>query len=139
MQELTVPASLKSLSTIGQFIMNVSKSSGLEDASAYRLRLAIDEIATNAIHYGKAGARGPASLTVRVEASQKMLTVTLEDYGSAFDPRTQPAPDGIDKPLEEREVGGLGVFLALRGVDGFDYQRDGERNRNIFMMNRPCT
>ena len=137
MQELTVPASLESLSTIGRFIMDMSTAGGLDNASAYRLRLAIDEIATNAISYGEAGTRGPATLTLRADTNPKTLTITLEDYGCAYDPRTQPAPASTDIPLEERDIGGLGVYLALSGVDRFDYEWTGERNRNIFVMNRP--
>ena len=137
MQELTVPASLESLSTIGRFIMNVSTAGGLDNASAYRLRLAVDEIATNAISHGEAGVRGPGTLSLLAATDPKTLTITLEDYGGAFDPRTQAPPLNEDIPLEERDIGGLGVYLALEGVDRFDYQWVGGRNRNIFVMNRP--
>jgi anti-sigma regulatory factor (Ser/Thr protein kinase) len=43
----------------------------------------------------------------------------------------------MDRPLEEREIGGLGVFLALRGVDELRYERVGEQNRNIIIVHRP--
>jgi serine/threonine-protein kinase RsbW len=58
----------------------------------------------------------------------------LEDHAQAFDPRSMRMPDAEDlaKPLEERAIGGLGIFLAIHGVDRFEYRREGERNLNIF-------
>ena len=48
-----------------------------------------------------------------------------------------PTALDLDQPLEERDLGGLGIFLALQGVDRFDYQRCDDRNRNILAMNLP--
>lgn len=64
------------------------------------------------------------------------LTVIIEDDGVAFDPRENKLPDSEDfsKPLENRPIGGLGVFLAFDGVDEFKYERSGGRNRNIFVV-----
>jgi serine/threonine-protein kinase RsbW len=65
--------------------------------------------------------------------------VLLEDTGVAYDPRAQgmPTAEDLDKPLSDREIGGLGVFLALQGVDRFDYQRHDQVNRNILEVERP--
>ena len=52
-----------------------------------------------------------------------------------FDPRQVPQPDNLDRPLEERQDGGLGIFLALWGVDDFAYDHHGEVNRSTFVMN----
>jgi anti-sigma regulatory factor (Ser/Thr protein kinase) len=48
-----------------------------------------------------------------------------------------PDEDELNLPLEERSIGGLGIFLVLKGVDTFRYERINEHNRNIFVMNRP--
>ena len=47
-------------------------------------------------------------------SATKQLVITLEDWAPAFDPREQEEPDHIDKPSDERPIGGLGVFLALQ-------------------------
>jgi anti-sigma regulatory factor (Ser/Thr protein kinase) len=67
------------------------------------------------------------------------VTITLEDSGMAFDPRQQdmPTDEELAKPLEEREVGGLGIFLVIRGIDDFHYERVNNTNRNVFTMRRP--
>ena len=56
-------------------------------------------------------------------------TVTLEDKSPAFDPRTMQMPEAEDlaRPLEERRIGGLGIFLAFQGVDRFEPPREGQQ------------
>ena len=94
----------------------------------------MDEIATNIIAYGYRDAGPCAEITIGGEIRGDALVVTLEDQGPAFDPRTRPMPDAeaLAKPLEERTIGGLGIYLATQGVDRFDYHREGDRNLNIF-------
>jgi serine/threonine-protein kinase RsbW len=137
MESLVVPGVLDSLGTIGKYVLEAATSAGLDRKASYRLRLAVDEIATNAITHGyeEAGLRG--SLTVQAEMDEASLTLTLEDTAGAFDPRTLSRPRSLDLPLDERPIGGLGVYLTLQGVDGFRYERIGNRNRNIFTMRRP--
>jgi serine/threonine-protein kinase RsbW len=66
------------------------------------------------------------------------LTIWIEDSSVAYDPRQVPAPD-TDLPIEQRPVGGLGVYLAIRSVDEFLYEHVGDRNRAIFKMHLPPT
>ena len=48
-----------------------------------------------------------------------------------------PTAEDLDKPLSDREIGGLGVFLALQGVDRFDYQHHDKVNRNTLAVKLP--
>jgi serine/threonine-protein kinase RsbW len=52
---------------------------------------------------------------------------------------TLPDEEELDLPLEEREIGGLGVMLAREGVDDFRYERIDGRNRTMIVVNRPET
>lgn len=137
MDPLVVSASLEALPAIGSYVMAAAAASDLDRKAAYRLRLAVDEIATNAVVHGRADQAPGATLTLHAEIDQHTLRMTLEDRGVAYDPRQRPLPGDLDKPLEERDVGGLGIFLTLRGVDEYLYERDGEVNRNIFVVRRP--
>ena len=136
METLIVPATLDSLRAIGDSVMEAAAAAGLERKAAYCLRLAVDEIATNAITHGRASAGHAGELHMRTAIDEKVLTITLEDTGVPFDPRQAPPPDDLDAPLEDRHIGGLGIYLTLQGVDEFLYERDGEWNRNIFVMHR---
>ncbi len=138
METLTVPGTLDSLGPIAEYIKAAAAVAGLDKKAAYRLRLAVDEIATNIITHGylKAGLEGIMNLKADIDA--KTLTISIEDTGVAYDPRSED-PAGLDLPPEQRQIGGLGVYLAIKNVDKFLYERVGDRNRHAFVMNRPAT
>ena len=73
-------------------------------------------------------------LTVRAERTDNGLIIDLYDTGAPFDPRQAGSPDNLDRPLLERDAGGLGIYLALWGVDEFHYERDGATNRSTFIV-----
>src|SRR5262245_64599401 len=116
--------------------MTVAAEAGLAKAAAYRLRLAIDEIATNIILYGYDSGRREGDVELRAMLDDEWLTICVEDTAMAFDPRQNVPPSDLDAALENRQMGGLGVFLAIEGVDRFDYEWVNNRNRNIFTMHR---
>ena len=113
--------------------MAAAASAGLDKRASYRLRLAVDEIATNIIVHGYAEAGLQGALELRADIDDRTLIIAIEDTGVAYDPRQAPVPD-TDLPLEQRPIGGLGVYLAIRSVDEFLYERVGDRNRTIFKM-----
>jgi anti-sigma regulatory factor (Ser/Thr protein kinase) len=137
MDPLTLPATLDSLEPLVQYVLSAAAEAGLDRKASYRLRLAVDEIATNIITHGYADANLDGDVVVQASVGDEQLVITLEDWAPAFDPRTQEHPDHMDKPSHERPIGGLGVFLALESVDGLEYEYRDHKNRNILTMNRP--
>lgn len=133
MKSSTVAATLDSLGAIAEFVMAAAASAGLDKRASYHLRLAVDEIATNIIVHGYAEAGLQGVLELSADIDDRSLTVSIEDAGVTFDPRQAAAPD-TDLPLEQRPIGGLGVYLAVKSVDEFLYERRGDRNRTIFKM-----
>ena len=138
MEPLIVPGTLDSLGAIAHYVITAAQEAGLDKKTSYKLRLAVDEIATNIIIHGYEKAGFDGQLVCHAELDKPALTIFLEDTGIPYDPIEQPNPDNLDQPLSERPQGGLGVFLAIQSVDKFIYERVGNRNRNIFVVNR-CT
>lgn len=138
MAELRTGATLDVLGAIGAFVMDAARDAGLSSRAANRLRLAVDELATNVIVHGKPLEHsGDDEIRLVAAIDEERLTITMEDRGPEFDPRAHALPvDQLTKPLDERPIGGLGVFLAVRSVDGFDYARVGDINRSTFVVNR---
>jgi anti-sigma regulatory factor (Ser/Thr protein kinase) len=136
MDSLTVPGNLDSLGAIASYVAEVSAAAGLDKKATYKLRLAVDEIATNIIVYGyeEAGIAGDVNLHAKID--DKSLTLSLEDTGIAFDPTQKALTQDLNQPLEMRPIGGLGIYLAIDGVDQFQYERIGECNRNILVVHR---
>lgn len=137
MEPLRVRGELDSLSLIRDYVGKAAASAGLGKKESYRLRLAVDEIATNIVNYGYERSGMQGEIWVRADVDDHSLTVALEDTAPPFDPTQADEPDNLDAPLEERSIGGLGIFLTLKGVDGFRYEHLDGKNRNVFVMKRP--
>jgi sigma-B regulation protein RsbU (phosphoserine phosphatase) len=138
MDALTLPGTLDSLRPLGQYVLQAAAAAQLTNQAAYRLRLAVDELATNIITHGYAATGQDGVLDVRAVISEHSLAISLEDTGPAHDPRVVPPAPDLERPLEEREVGGLGAYLIAHGVDELLYQRVGERNRSTCIVRRPA-
>ena len=138
MQKLLLPGNLDSLSAIGKFVNDAASEAGLDKKIAYHLRLAVDEIATNIIIHGYEENGQSGDVLVMSEKNLEFRIITLEDTSPPFDPRTLLSrPEHIDKPAEDRPIGGLGIYLTVENVDRFDYQFVDNRNKNIFMVKLP--
>jgi serine/threonine-protein kinase RsbW len=137
MDPLIVHAELSALGRIREYVMLAAENAGLDKQGAYKLALALDELATNVIMYGYADMDPAGDISIQADLEKARLRITMEDRGKAFDPRSRELPSEADLALdlEERDIGGLGIFLALEGVDAFDYQRVDGANRNILEMN----
>lgn len=134
---LEVPAVIASLGAIAHFVEDAAAEAGLERMAGYHLRLAVDEIATNIITYGYSDTPAAQAITVECRITDIQIIIKLIDRGQAFDPLTISSdPDELTKPLHERRVGGLGIFLAKSSVDDFRYERAQDANHNTFVVNR---
>ncbi|MEM7046771.1 MAG: ATP-binding protein [Pseudomonadota bacterium] len=80
------------------------------------LMLSLDELVSNAINHGN----GQGHVQVEVQSMGDYVQAVIKDQGSPFDPREVPTPD-LTASLEDRPIGGLGVFLAHRLMDHFHY------------------
>ena len=136
METKSFPGVVDSLDELRDYIGELAQKAGLAKKSTYSLKLAIDEIATNIILYGYERTGLKADFIVLSEITEDKLTVILEDVAAAFDPLSREMPDHEDltMALEEREIGGLGIFLTINGVDDFSYEYKDGKNRNIFIM-----
>jgi serine/threonine-protein kinase RsbW len=133
MESLTVPATLDSLATISAFITDATARAGLDDHAAWQVQLAVDEASTNIIQHGyDQAAHGEIQLGWQVDGDA--LIVTLRDRGRSFDPDDVPAPD-ISSPLEERQAGGLGLYLMGRLMDSVQFEFDDQQG-NLLRMTK---
>jgi serine/threonine-protein kinase RsbW len=127
---ITRAAYLESLSHFREFIKeHCAGLPGITDEILYDLQLAVDEACTNIISHGYADL-DPGSIILDLESAPNQLTVTLTDFGHSFEPSSAPIPD-VDAPIEERELGGFGLFFIQESVDAMDYQVTEDGNKMI--------
>lgn len=137
-EKLKVSATIDSLKIITEFVVNLAKSANLDKKKIYKLRLAIDELATNIISYSYKDLSGIGDIILECQISESSIEFKIIDCGIAFDPTTKVESEieTIDIPLEERQIGGLGIFLAFDGVDELSYERIDDRNINTLTIYR---
>jgi serine/threonine-protein kinase RsbW len=123
----TVPSEAAQLPVLTRFLQEFWSAADLPPAEALPFELALEEIFMNVVMHGS-----PAGSVPRVDVSLALadggLTLTVEDDGPPFDPLSLPAPD-TTAGLEERKVGGFGVFFVRQMMDAVSYQRVGARNQ----------
>jgi anti-sigma regulatory factor (Ser/Thr protein kinase) len=137
MRRISFPGQIASLAPVSVFLEELIEEAGLDVKGGYGLQLAVDELVTNIITHAYEECGRTGEVVFEVELGEKELTLVIEDSGEFYDPTRKPPPEDLDKPLEERQIGGLGIYLALQSVDQFRYERKGDRNRNIIVMRRP--
>lgn len=136
MEVLTVAGKLDALEQISKYVMAAANAAGLDKKASYKLRLAVDEIATNIIVHGYEENNLEGSIDVQAALDDRSLRISLEDTALPYDPYESEIVEEseFEKPLHERKIGGMGIYLALQGVDKFLYEREEGKNRNIFVV-----
>jgi anti-sigma regulatory factor (Ser/Thr protein kinase) len=129
---------VESLGPIREFVRSKATEAGLDKKRAYRLQLAVDEVASNIAIHGYEEHDQVGDIEVQAELTDDHLVITLVDEAIPYDPYSRVAPQAqdLDAPLEQRTIGGLGVFLAINNVDQFLYRFADGRNHNIFVVLR---
>ncbi len=141
MEALKVQGKLDNLGKIREYVKSAAKEAGLEKKASYNLCLAVDEIATNIITHGYNDNGLEGNIYVETKIDEQSLTIYIEDTAIPFDPKKKEAvtQEDLQKSLEERPIGGLGIHLVQESVDEFIYEYKGDRNRNILVVNRITT
>ena len=124
---LRLPARLESLAAFFDFIAVRCAESGFPLPRTKEIQLVVEEAVVNIVRHAYPHQPGDIELRWRSDASPGRAALDIEDTGVPFDARTLSAPD-LTAGLDDRKVGGLGVFFIMNLVDEVDYRRDGERN-----------
>lgn len=128
-QTVELRNSVSELAPLTGIVDAFARRAGLADAVAHALHIAVDEMVSNIILHGYDEAeRGEHTIRIRLSADEDSAVLRIEDRGRPFNPLAYPPPD-VDAPLEEREVGGLGVHLVRSLMDEVAYEYVGGANR----------
>ena len=126
-----IPADLEQIQKVSEKIEQCMKSHGWAEDAILDVQLAVEEAVTNAILHGYDGISG--TIAIRIETTPHHIAVEIADDAPAFDPLSVPDPD-ISGDIEDRQIGGLGIFLIRRVMDEVSYRY--EKNKNILVMEK---
>jgi anti-sigma regulatory factor (Ser/Thr protein kinase) len=127
-----VTPSPEALGQLTDTVTEFLQGAGVDARSVHHVALVIEEILTNvATHGGCPDA--PASVALEVKPDR--IAGKIGDSGTPFDLRDAPDPD-IDEPVDDRKIGGLGLYLVRELTSTLDYRREGEQNWTTFCIRR---
>ena len=131
-KKLVIKNDITEISKLAIFIEELSEELALAPELTFNLNLVLEEAVSNVILYAY-GEEKQKEITLLANMSDNNLTFVLTDYGKEFDPTKVPDAD-VTLSAEEREIGGLGIFLIRQIMDTVEYQRmDG---KNVLIMGK---
>jgi anti-sigma regulatory factor (Ser/Thr protein kinase) len=125
MKTLRVKSELSELEKIRGFLKDCLQKYNLGEEDFFRVELALVEMCTNIMRYAYPSVDGEIYLKAWHEDARFYLQI--RDDGIPFDPRDVKKPS-IREMIDREQMGGLGIFLARRLMDGFDYRREDDQN-----------
>ena len=131
MGKITVPAQTGRLEEVLDFAGNAARDASLDAKQLNHIKIAMEEIFVNIASY--AYPSGDGEVTVSVFAEPDKLVIEFSDGGTPYDPLAKADPD-TTLSADEREMGGLGIFLVKTLMDGVRYRYEG--GKNIFTLEK---
>ena len=133
MEALRIKALTDNLDRVLQYVDTALELMGCSMKNQIQIDMAVEELFVNIAHYAYKGTAGDAVILAGPDPKTGILRITFRDWGVPFDPLAKTDPD-ISLSVEEREIGGLGIFMAKKIMDTMDYKY--ENGQNVLTMTK---
>jgi len=130
--ETEVLATSEAISALTEKVLAYLEEQQVDSRAAHHVALVVEEIVTNLGTHGNCRDK-PAKIRLMVEPAQ--VTGEIIDTGPPFDLRLAPDP-AIEVPLEERPIGGLGLYLIRKLTSTLEYSHQNGQNLTTFAIAR---
>ncbi len=128
-----IKSRLSGIGVMNEQLDKMCKQWDINKDVAFSMNLALEEIVTNIITHGYGG-REEYDITIRFSLEKHNLRIQIKDTAPEFNPLNVKEPDDLEKPLEDRHVGGLGIHLVKKFTDDVHYRRS--KNKNVLTLLR---
>ena len=126
MKELTIAATIENIGTVTDFVNEQLEALDCPMKAQMQIDIAIDELFGNIAHYAYNPEIGQATVRVEVVEDPLSVVITFIDKGVPYDPLAKADPD-TTLSAEERDIGGLGIYMVKKSMDAVTYEyRDGQ-------------
>ena len=127
MKELTVDAAIENIPVVTAFVEEQLEQVGCPMKAQMQIDIAIDEIFSNIAQYAYTPKTGKATVRVEVTENPMAVVITFIDNGIPYDPLAKADPN-VSLPADERQIGGLGIFMVKKSMDEINYEYKNGQN-----------
>lgn len=133
MKELTVEAKPENIAVVTAFVDEQLEQYGCPVKAQAQIDIAIDELFGNIVRYAYHPEVGSATVQVEVTKEPLAVVITFIDQGKPYDPLAREDPD-VTLSAEEREIGGLGIYIVKKSMSEITYEY--KEGRNILKIRK---
>ena len=133
MKELKIEATIENLAKVFSFLAESMENFDCDPKVKRQIKLCVEELFVNIAHYAYNPDIGVADIsidTVMTKDGKPKMVISFADSGKPYDPLSLPDPD-IEAELEDRKIGGLGVYLVRTTMDNVEYKHEDGQNITI--------
>ncbi|MCK9244144.1 MAG: ATP-binding protein [Candidatus Neomarinimicrobiota bacterium] len=124
--------SIDELQAVNNELEQFGESQDLAPDLMFNLNLVLEEVLTNIIFYGYDDSATHV-IELNINLKSEIIEIEIIDDGKPFNPLERPDPN-VNKSLDERQIGGLGIFLVKKIMDKAEYFR--RENKNILILQK---
>lgn len=126
MKELNIAATVENINAVTDFVNGQLETVDCPLKIQMQIDIAVDELFGNIAHYAYDPDVGPATVRIEVRENPLAVIITFIDNGVPYDPLASDDPD-ITLSAEERQIGGLGIYMVKKTMDDISYEyKDGQ-------------
>ncbi len=134
MKKARFTAEFKNLDSIREFVGEAAERAGFAGREIYSIQLAADEACSNIIEHAYEG-NPDGEIEIGCDARKGEICIVIHDHGKEFD-MSQVRQPNLSRDLNEREVGGLGIYLIRKLMDEVRFESSGKRGNTLTMKKR---
>lgn len=131
--EITVPATIENVEKVTDFVNAELDKLACPSKAKAEIDVAIDELFSNIANYAYNPEIGKATVKFEVQSNPQAVVITFMDNGKPFDPLLREDPN-INLAIEDRDIGGLGIFMVKKTMDSVEYEY--KDNHNILKIKK---
>ena len=126
-REITVAATVENLEAVATFVDACLEEVGCSPRAQIQIDVAVDELFSNIAYYAYPQRTGEVTLRLAATEEPPCAILTFIDSGVPYDPLSRADPD-TTLSAEERQIGGLGIYMVKKSMDAVSYAYEDGKN-----------
>lgn len=127
MKSITVDATLENLDKVIDFLNKELDAMNCDEKVKFKIDVAVDEIFSNIANYAYKPVDGKATVGFDDMGENRQVEIVFEDTGKPYNPLKKEDPN-VNLPIEERDIGGLGILIVKKSMDEVLYEYKDKKN-----------